>query len=84
MTDILALLATITRRDLQTRDSVVFAAERFAAGLLGLNMSAPALDEAIVTGATSITTRRAMGYTEDEARHLGRLFRVHALRWLLN
>jgi hypothetical protein len=85
MTDIAGLIANIARRDLQTRDGVVFAAERYAQGLLAIAMSKPALDEAIITSATSITARcRAMGYTEEEAADLGRLFRVHALHWLLN
>ena len=43
------------------------------------------MEEAITYGANGIAHRcTALGYTEDEARDLGRLFKVHTLRWLQN
>jgi len=41
------------------------------------------MEEAITYDANGVAHRcLAIGYTEDEARDLGRLFKVHTVRWL--
>jgi hypothetical protein len=79
------LLARIPRHQLQTRDGIIYAAEQFGEGLRNLGLSSPAMEEAITYGANGIAHRcLAIGYSEDEARDLGRLFKVHTLCWLQN
>ena len=78
------LLARIPRHQLQTRDGIIYAAEQFGEGLRNLGLSSPAMEEAITYGANGIAHRcAALGYTADEARDLGRLFKAHTQRWLL-
>ena len=78
------LLTRIPRHQLQTRDGIIYAAEQFGEGLRNLGLSSPAMQEAITYGANGIAHRCAtLGYTADEARDLGRLFKAHTQRWLL-
>jgi hypothetical protein len=85
MINVADLLARIPRHQLQTRDGIIWAAEQFGEGLRALGLSSPAMEEAISYGANGIAHRcLTIGYTEDEARNLGRLFKVHTQRWLLN
>ena len=83
MISVADLLARIPCHQLQTRDGIIYAAEQFGEGLRALGLSPPAMEEAISYGANGVAHRcLAIGYTEEEARDLGRLFKVHTVRWL--
>jgi hypothetical protein len=83
MISVADLLARIPRHQLQTRDGIIWSAEQFGEGLRALGLSSAAMEEAITYGANGVAHRcLAIGYNEDEARDLGRLFKAHTARWL--
>ena len=83
MISVADLLARIPRHQLQTRDGIIWSAEQFGEGLRALGLSSAAMEEAITYCANGVAHRcLASGYTEDEARDLGRLFKAHTVRWL--
>jgi hypothetical protein len=79
------LLERIPRRNLQTRDGLIVAAERYGEALRQLRLSVGAEAQAIRDGERNVVLRcRAIGYNDTEAHDCGRTFKVHTLRWLMN
>jgi hypothetical protein len=70
---------------LQSRDGLIVAAEHYGEALRQLRLSSDVEAQAIRDGERNVVMRcRAIGYSDDEARDCGRVFKAHALRWLLN
>jgi hypothetical protein len=78
-------LAGIPRRQLQTRDGIIVAAEHYGAELRKLRLSPATEAAAIRDGERAVKQRcAAAGYSDAEAKDCGRIFKVHCLRWLIN